>query len=90
MIAEIVFGMVLLVGFGCWRAVRSDGWDDSNILNWLRLFSLVCIHPEEFAGLYRLSDEELDTLVEQGLTPVEPFKFIRGDEFADNFPETRA
>jgi len=89
MISEIVLGMVLLVAFGCYRAVTSDGWDDSNILNWIRLFSLLCIHPEEFAGLYRLDDEELDVLAEAGLSPVEPFKFIKGDEFADNFPETR-
>lgn len=89
MIPEIVFGMVLLVSFGCWRAVRSDGWDDSNILNWIRLFSLLCVHPEKFAGLYRLDEEELDLLVENGYDPLEPFDFIRGDEFADNFPKTR-
>jgi hypothetical protein len=89
-IAEIVLGMVLLVGFGCYRAVNSDGWDDSNILNWLRLFSMVCIHPEEFAGLYRLTDEEIDLLSENGHDPVEPFDFISKDEFAENFPNTRS
>ena len=89
MISEMVLGMVVLVGFGCYRGVTSDGWDNSNILNWIRLFSLLCVHPVRFAGLFRLSKKQLEILKKAGEEPLEPFKFIRGDEFADNFPDTR-
>ena len=82
-------GILAIIVLGAYRAVNSDGWDDSNILNWLRIFSLICIHPEEFAGLYRLTDGEIDTLESEGFVPVEPFDFIRKDEFSENFPNTR-
>lgn len=82
-------GILVLVSFGAYRAVTSEGWDDSNVFNWLRLFVFVCIHPGKFSGLYRLSDEELDLLNDNGFDPLEPFDFIRGDEFSDNFPKTR-
>lgn len=83
-------GILAIVAIGAYRAVNSDGWDDSNILNWLRLFSLVCIHPEKFAGLYRLTDFQLEMLEQNGEFPVEPFDFIRKDEFSENFPKTRS
>jgi hypothetical protein len=86
---EFIAGMVAIIAFGCFRAVRSDGWDDSNILNWLRLCSMVYIHPEEFTELYSLSEAEIDVLKLAGYDPVEPFAFIRMDEFAENFPNTR-
>lgn len=84
-------GWFVLIGVGCYRAVTSDGWDDSNIMNWLRLFSFVCIHPGKFARLYRLTEADLKFLkLQTGKTPPEPFAFIRKDEFSGNFPETRA
>lgn len=87
---EFISGMLFVAAFGCWRAVRSEGWDDSNILNWLRMFSLICIHPVVFVDLYRLTTEERNTLIEAGFDPVEPFSFIRKDEFSENFPNTRS
>lgn len=88
-IGGFVIGILALIGYGVWRALHSDGWDDSNILNWLRLFSLICIHPEEFAGLYRLGDQEIEILEDEGYILIEPFDFIGKDEFAENFPNTR-
>lgn len=86
---EFIGGIVFVAALGAYRAVNSDGWDDSNILNWLRMFSMVVIHPEKFAGLYRLTDNELMELQSKGYSPVEPFDFIRKDEFSENFPKTR-
>ena len=82
-------GLFTLPIIGIVRSVRSVGWDDSNILNWLRMFSLLVLYPSSFAGLYRLTDEEYDLLEEMGHEPVEPFDFIRKDEFSENFPKTR-
>ena len=83
------FGLLSLPIIGMWRSIRSEGWDDSNILNWLRMFSLLVLYPSSFAGLYRLTDEEVDILMDNGYDPVEPFDFIRKDEFSENFPKTR-
>lgn len=89
MISDMAFGMLVLVGFGCYRSVTSEGWDDSNILNWIRLFTLLCIHPKRFVGLFRLSEKQIQILKDAGEEPLEPFDFIRKDEFAENFPKTR-
>ena len=87
---EFIGGILFVAAFGCYRAVNSEGWDDSNILNWFRMFSMICIHPVYFIHLYRLTDEEIDCLKDNGFDPVEPFDFIRKDEFAENFPNTRS
>ena len=39
--------------------------------------------------MYFLSDEEVDCLIENGHSPVQPYKYIAGDEFSDHFPYTR-
>ena len=88
-IGGITAGWLILIGYASYRAVNTDGWDDSNILNWLRMFSLLVIHPEVFVNLYRLTDEQIDTLLLAGYDPLEPFDFLRKDEFSENFPKTR-
>ncbi len=52
-----IMGIFVFIGYGAWRALRSDGWDDSNLLNWLRLLSHVFIHPEDFGKLYFVYDD---------------------------------
>lgn len=76
----VITGVLLLIGYGAYRAVRSDGWDDSNILNWLRLLSHVFIHPEDFGKMYYKKADGSE---------VRPFDYISKDEFADNFPDSR-
>lgn len=76
----VITGVVLLIGYGAYRALGSDGWDNSNILNWLRLLSHVFIHPEDFGEMYY--DDVLKG-------KVKPFAYIKGDEFADHFPDSR-
>lgn len=66
-----LLGILTVILYGAYRATRSDGWDDSNVLNWLRLLSQVYIHPEDFGRMY----------YEDGS---KPFWYISGDEFADN------
>jgi hypothetical protein len=83
------FGLLSLPMIGMYRSIRSEGWDDSNVLNWLRMFSLLVLYPSSFAGLYRLSDDEYDYLTMKGFEPVEPFDFMRKDEFSENFPKSR-
>lgn len=76
----VITGILLLIGYGAYRALRSDGWDNSNILNWLRLLSHVFIHPEDFGEMYYKKPDGSEA---------RPFGYISGDEFADHFPDSR-
>lgn len=90
MLSEMLFGITVFVGYGAYRATRSDGWDDSNVLNWLRLLSHVFIHPEDFGQMYYIPEDfVLESLEEAGYTLEKPFDYINKDEFADNFPQAR-
>ena len=86
-------GILFTVGYGAYRALNSDGWDNSNALNWLRLLSHVYIHPEDFGRMYYLDQMSRDILASGGVVDgkhfTRPFAYIVGDEFSDNFPETR-
>lgn len=91
-VGGFVVGVVSLIGYGAHRALKSDGWDDSNILNWLRLLSKVFIHPEWFGQMYYLSDTQVEDLIDAGWPDIEdekPFKYLNKDEFAENFPNSR-
>jgi len=72
-----ILGILFFVGFGAWRALRSDGWDDSNLLNWLRLLSQVFIHPEDFVRMYYVYGMGLidDSRIERA------FPYLGKDEF---------
>lgn len=85
-IGGFVFGVVVFIGYGAYRAVNSDGWDDSNINNWLRLLSHVYIHPEDFGKMYYLTEENWNELKTY---PFKPFDYIDKDEFSENFPYSR-
>lgn len=47
-----LFGVTLLLSYLVARMLRSDGWDDSNMTNALRLLSHVAMHPEDFVHMY--------------------------------------
>lgn len=68
-------GVFTLLGYMIWRMLRSDGWDDSNILNALRVISHVTIHPEDLAVMWYLDPE--------GHPSRRPFDYISKDEFED-------
>jgi len=88
-ILGFLLGLLFFIGYGAYRAVGSDGWDDSNILNWLRLLSHVIMHPEDFARMFYLTLEQEDMIVMSGQNPERPFDYINKDEFSENFPYTR-
>jgi len=90
-IGGFVIGIIVFIGYGAYRATNSDGWDDSNINNWLRLLSHCYIHPEDFGQMYYLSDDVVETLFDEGFDPEssKPFNYINKDEFAENFPDSR-
>ena len=77
-IGGIILGAFLLVGYICSRMVGSDGWDDSNITNALRLLSHVTLHPEDFGKMYYLTDFNGETAV----IDRRPFWYVSEDEFA--------
>jgi hypothetical protein len=57
-----VLGIIFVIGYGAYRALNSEGWDDSNVNNWLRLLSHVFIHPQDFSQMYYLGPEEIKIL----------------------------
>jgi len=89
MIAELLIGMFIPFAYGGYRALTSDGWDDSNIFNWFRLIWHVFTHPEDFGRMFYLSDFQEDILIHEGQNPKKPFSYISGDELSDNFPDAR-
>jgi len=85
-----VTGMLSLIGYGCYRGVNAAGWDDSNALNWIRLFSHIILHPGDFTKMYYLSDEQLRIYMETyQMKPESPFPYLGKDEFSENFPSSR-
>ena len=85
-----VTGILALIGYGCYRGVNSDGWDDSNMLNWIRLFSHVVMHPEDFAEMYYLTPAMLKAATDiYDKPPTRPFWYVSNDEFSENFPQSR-
>ena len=67
-----ILGVLSFIGYGAWRALRSDGWDDSNLLNWLRLLSHVYIHPEDFPKMWYVDH--------RGELVSRPFHYLENDE----------
>lgn len=85
-------GIVVFVAYGAYRAVNSDGWDNSNVLNWLRLLSFCVMYPEKFARMYYLTDHQIDKLIDWGWNNIDeqrPFDYINKDEFTENFPGSK-
>ena len=66
----LLIGFLSFPAFMCYRAMRSDGWDKSNITNVIRLIVHVALHPEDFGKMY----------YEDGSMP---FWYIKYDELKD-------
>jgi len=75
-VGGIVFGIIVLILVTAKRAVSSDGWDDSNVFNWLRLWMHTILHPEDFAKMKYPDGSN-------------PFPYLSKDEFSENFPDSR-
>lgn len=86
----VVLGLVLFVAgavgllfYMLSRMVGSDGWDDSNITNALRLIVHAVLHPEDFVKMFYLTEEQLALLREHGLEPKKPFWYLPFDEISE-------
>ena len=79
-----ITGVVTLLGYMIMRMMGSDGWDDSNITNALRLLSHVTLHPEDFGKMYYLSDVQrkiiMETMVYTDNAPKRPFWYVSGSQ----------
>ena len=82
-----VTGAVVLLGYILWRMMGNEAWDDSNITNALRLLSHVSLHPEDFARMYYLSDEQRRILetssTYQDPALKRPFWYVTQDELSE-------
>ena len=78
-----VSGAVALLFYMISRMVGSDGWDDSNITNALRLLSHAVLHPEDFVRMYYLTDEQISLLKENGHSLRNPFWYLPLDEISE-------
>lgn len=63
-----LLGALSFLGYLVYRCLRSDGWDDSNVLNALRLIAHVAFHPEDFAHMQYPDGKR-------------PFWYVNQDEF---------
>ena len=61
-------GVLFVIAYFVHRMLRSDGWDDSNVFNALRLLAHATFHPEDFATLQYPDGKR-------------PFWYIDKDEF---------
>ena len=78
-----VAGAIGLLFYMLLRMVGSDGWDDSNITNALRLLSHAVLHPEDFVKMFYLTKEQLAFLKEHGHSPKKPFWYLPFDEISE-------
>jgi len=62
--------VTLVLGYCVARMLRADGWDQSNVLNALRVLSYVVMHP---GRLVNLRDPDGNR----------PFWYVAHDEFRD-------
>lgn len=78
-----VFGIVLLLVYGAIRGTQSDGWDDSNLTNWIRVFIHLILHPEDFGKMYYLTDEQYVMGTRLWGPIQQPFWYIPKDELSE-------
>ncbi len=69
-LAGFISGVFCLLGYMVYRMMRNPGWDDSNVLNALRLISHVTMHAPDF-GKMQYPDGTF------------PFWYINLDEFSE-------
>lgn len=78
-----IAGAIALLFYMLSRMVGSDGWDDSNITNGLRLISHTTLHPEDFGKMFYLTEDQLKLLENNGhdMSDSRPFWYVSEDEF---------
>jgi hypothetical protein len=78
-VTSFLIGVFSMLFYILSRMMRSDGWDDSNITNALRLLSHVTLHPEDFGKMWYC---EID---EQGFPILghRPFWYVDKDELSE-------
>jgi hypothetical protein len=69
-LAGFILGVFVLLAYMIKRMLGSNGWDNSNITNALRLVSHVVAHPEDFGKM-------------QYKDGTKPFWYISKDEFSE-------
>ena len=87
LVVGFLFGVFALLGFGTARALRSDGWDDSNVFNFWRLLWHVFMHPEDFGKMWYLTPDQLTAIrlaqKHNDLPAKRPFWYISKDEYSE-------
>ena len=90
-ISSFALGIFTLLGYMIKRMMGSNGWDDSNITNALRLLSHVTLHPEDFGKMFYLKEVPAQSV---GATPAQigdskivylkrPFHYVDKDELSE-------
>lgn len=64
-----ILGIIALFGYAFYRG-RKTTWDDSNLINPIRFYAHVILHPEDFSKMY----------YEDGS---KPFWYLSKDEFSE-------
>lgn len=93
-IAVFVLGILVYPAYKLHRALKSEGWDSSNVNNFLRTEGHLGVHPEDFGKMWYLSPAVLNHLENntdfvRGEDYNRPFHYISKDEFSENFPGSR-
>lgn len=84
-VTSFLIGVFSMLFYLLSRMMRSDGWDDSNITNALRLLSHVTLHPEDFGKMYYLYDWQIHMLTAEHDARLlrRPFWYVDKDELSE-------
>ena len=80
LLAGFLLGILMFPLLLFLRARRSDGWDDSNMMNIYRVIAHLATHPEDFGQMYY--KKFIHQRQEYGLGK-RPFWYISEDELSD-------
>lgn len=78
-----IAGAISLLLYMISRMVGSDGWDDSNMTNALRLIVHIVLHPEDCVKMFYLTNEQLELLKSYDHDPKKPFWYLPFDEITE-------
>jgi hypothetical protein len=84
-------GILLLLGYMVHRMMKNKGWDDSNVINALRLIAHVVLHPEDFGKMFYINGPVKHMLAHYGKDEEilqRPFWYVSKDELSE-IVETR-
>lgn len=74
-ILGFLLGLFSFLAYFIWRMLRSDGWDDSNVTNAVRLLIHVALHPEDFGRMWYVDED--------GYADARPFWYVGHDELSE-------